>query len=316
MRSSRRQVREPRAFRSPDPSRPPDPHRLRLRYTPVGAETDRYGHNSERIGEYRGGAGVGLLGRRDPGRRLGEHRRHRRDRAAAHRRASRRGRGPATAPRRTTRRRRPRTTGSCRSTRTSASRRRSRRRSSRSSPPSRRIAATVFPASAITSDAGSAAPIGTPTTSCASTIAAPASGTAGASTSRSVSPRRARPADARPAALPLPRHQPPPRDDRPLHDARRGADGGRWKRPSIAGVALHPPFAFLRNYILRGGFKNGSAGFVVSVLNSYYVFLKLAKAREMPERLEPRPPLARSTECSPSTSTRPGRGAAGRTRCC
>jgi len=53
--------------------------------------------------------------------------------------------------------------------------------------------------------------------------------------------------------------------------------------PSIVGLALHPPFAFFRNYILRGGFRNGSAGFVVSVLNSYYVFLKLAKARETPE---------------------------------
>jgi len=50
--------------------------------------------------------------------------------------------------------------------------------------------------------------------------------------------------------------------------------------PSLAGVALHPPFAFLRNYILRGGFKAGGAGFTVSMLNSYYVFLKLAKARE------------------------------------
>jgi glycosyltransferase involved in cell wall biosynthesis len=55
------------------------------------------------------------------------------------------------------------------------------------------------------------------------------------------------------------------------------ADG---KIPSLAGVALHPPFAFLRNYFLRGGFRNGGAGFIVSVLNSYYVFLKLAKARE------------------------------------
>jgi len=69
------------------------------------------------------------------------------------------------------------------------------------------------------------------------------------------------------------------------------ADG---KRPSIVGIALHPPFAFLRNYILRGGFKNGSAGFVVSVLNSYYVFLKLAKAREAsgmsrPPTSDPRP---------------------------
>ena len=48
--------------------------------------------------------------------------------------------------------------------------------------------------------------------------------------------------------------------------------------PSIAGVALHPPFAFVRNYVLRGGVRLGSVGFVVSVLNSYYVFLKLAKA--------------------------------------
>ena len=54
------------------------------------------------------------------------------------------------------------------------------------------------------------------------------------------------------------------------------------RTPSIAAVAAHPPFAFLRNYILRGGFKNGSAGFIVSALNSYYVFLKLAKARELP----------------------------------
>lgn len=53
------------------------------------------------------------------------------------------------------------------------------------------------------------------------------------------------------------------------------ADG---RAPSIAGVALHPPFAFLRNYVLRGGFGLGSVGFVVSTLNSYYVFLKLAKA--------------------------------------
>jgi glycosyltransferase involved in cell wall biosynthesis len=49
---------------------------------------------------------------------------------------------------------------------------------------------------------------------------------------------------------------------------------------SVAGLVIHPPFAFLRNYILRGGFRLGGAGFVVSVLNSYYVFLKLAKLWE------------------------------------
>ena len=55
------------------------------------------------------------------------------------------------------------------------------------------------------------------------------------------------------------------------------ADG---RVPSLGGLALHPPFAFLRNYILRRGFLNGGAGLTVSILNSYYVFLKLAKARE------------------------------------
>jgi glycosyltransferase involved in cell wall biosynthesis len=55
------------------------------------------------------------------------------------------------------------------------------------------------------------------------------------------------------------------------------ADG---RVPSLAGLALHPPFAFLRNYVLRRGFLNGGAGLTVSILNSYYVFLKLAKARE------------------------------------
>ncbi|HET7694884.1 MAG TPA: glycosyltransferase family 2 protein [Vicinamibacterales bacterium] len=52
------------------------------------------------------------------------------------------------------------------------------------------------------------------------------------------------------------------------------------RKPSIGGLFLHPWFAFLRNYVLRGGFRNGGAGLVVSILNSYYVFLKLAKAWE------------------------------------
>ena len=36
------------------------------------------------------------------------------------------------------------------------------------------------------------------------------------------------------------------------------ADG---RRPSMAALALHPPLAFLRNYVARGGFSLGSAGF-------------------------------------------------------
>jgi glycosyltransferase involved in cell wall biosynthesis len=45
-------------------------------------------------------------------------------------------------------------------------------------------------------------------------------------------------------------------------------------------IAANPVFAFLRNYLLRGGFRDGTAGLIVSILNSYYVFLKFAKLWE------------------------------------
>jgi glycosyltransferase involved in cell wall biosynthesis len=56
------------------------------------------------------------------------------------------------------------------------------------------------------------------------------------------------------------------------------ADG---RRTSAFAAAVHAPSAFLRNYILRGGIRDGSAGLIVSILNSYYVFLKLAKLWEL-----------------------------------
>lgn len=46
-------------------------------------------------------------------------------------------------------------------------------------------------------------------------------------------------------------------------------------------LAGHPPLAFLRNYVARGGFRDGVAGFVISAMNAYYVFLKFAKLWEM-----------------------------------
>jgi glycosyltransferase involved in cell wall biosynthesis len=42
-------------------------------------------------------------------------------------------------------------------------------------------------------------------------------------------------------------------------------------------LAALPLVAFLRNYVLRRGFTAGTAGLVVSAMNSYYVFLKFAK---------------------------------------
>lgn len=61
-------------------------------------------------------------------------------------------------------------------------------------------------------------------------------------------------------------------------------------------LAVHPPAAFLRNYILRGGFRDGLPGLVISTLNATYVALKFAKLWEL---------------CSHSTSTPPAPGAAG-----
>jgi hypothetical protein len=49
------------------------------------------------------------------------------------------------------------------------------------------------------------------------------------------------------------------------------------RRASAWQLAVHPPAAFLRNYVAKGGFRLGSAGLIVSAMNAYYVFLKFAK---------------------------------------
>jgi glycosyltransferase involved in cell wall biosynthesis len=59
------------------------------------------------------------------------------------------------------------------------------------------------------------------------------------------------------------------------------ADG---RRTSMAAAAIHPAFAFLRNYVLRLGFRDGVRGLMISALNSYYVFLKLAKLWDLQRR--------------------------------
>src|SRR5438067_847831 len=51
----------------------------------------------------------------------------------------------------------------------------------------------------------------------------------------------------------------------------------RGRRCGLLQMAVHPPLAFLRNYVAHGGIRDGAPGFVVSALNSYYVFLKFAK---------------------------------------
>jgi len=75
--------------------------------------------------------------------------------------------------------------------------------------------------------------------------------------------------------------------------ARQMFEEGR--RAGIFDLVVHPPAAFLRNYVLRRGFMDGVPGLIVSAMNARYVGLKFAKLWEL---------------CSPSTSTprAPGAG--------
>jgi glycosyltransferase involved in cell wall biosynthesis len=56
-------------------------------------------------------------------------------------------------------------------------------------------------------------------------------------------------------------------------------DDGR--SAGLIDLALHPWAAFIRNYVLRRGCLDGVPGFIISVMNAYYVFLKLAKLRAL-----------------------------------
>jgi glycosyltransferase involved in cell wall biosynthesis len=49
-------------------------------------------------------------------------------------------------------------------------------------------------------------------------------------------------------------------------------------------LVVHPPAAFLRNYILRRGFRDGMAGFIISAMGAHYVFLKFAKLWDLRRR--------------------------------
>ena len=99
----------------------------------------------------------------------------------------------------------------------------------------------------------------------------------------------------RAAALRLSRSRAPLPDDGPLHHAGGEADVRGRPARRLVDLAVHPPAAFLRNYVLRGGFRDGVPGLIVSAMNARYVGLKFAKLWEL---------------CSPSTSTprAPGAG--------
>lgn len=60
--------------------------------------------------------------------------------------------------------------------------------------------------------------------------------------------------------------------------ARQMFEAGR--RAGAVDLIIHPPAAFLRNYVLRRGFMDGMVGLTISLMAAYSVFLKFAKLRE------------------------------------
>jgi glycosyltransferase involved in cell wall biosynthesis len=53
------------------------------------------------------------------------------------------------------------------------------------------------------------------------------------------------------------------------------------RRAGVLDLVVHPPLAFLRNYALHGGVRDGVPGLIISAMNAYYVFLKFAKLWEL-----------------------------------
>ena len=53
------------------------------------------------------------------------------------------------------------------------------------------------------------------------------------------------------------------------------------RRAGPLDLLIHPPAAFLRNYVLRRGILDGTVGLTISLVNAYSVFLKFAKLREL-----------------------------------
>lgn len=75
--------------------------------------------------------------------------------------------------------------------------------------------------------------------------------------------------------------------------ARQMFESGR--RTSLVALALHGPFAFLRNFLLKGGIWLGVPGLIVSLMNAHYVFLKFAKLWQLQSRPAPHPGAASRT---------------------
>lgn len=64
--------------------------------------------------------------------------------------------------------------------------------------------------------------------------------------------------------------------------ARQMHETGRHATPFD--LVVHPSAAFLRNYLLRRGVLDGAAGFTISAMNAFSVYLKFAKLWELQQK--------------------------------
>lgn len=55
----------------------------------------------------------------------------------------------------------------------------------------------------------------------------------------------------------------------------------RQRRCSAFGLWFRPKWNFIRNYVFKGGFRDGKAGYIVCRMSAYYTFLKYARLREL-----------------------------------
>jgi glycosyltransferase involved in cell wall biosynthesis len=53
------------------------------------------------------------------------------------------------------------------------------------------------------------------------------------------------------------------------------------RKSNLTDILFKPPLTFIKKYLLKGGFREGIPGFLISILSSYYVFLKYGKLWEL-----------------------------------
>lgn len=55
----------------------------------------------------------------------------------------------------------------------------------------------------------------------------------------------------------------------------------RGKKPKIYNYIINPAFRFFRDYVLKGGFRDGFYGYLIARNSAHGIFLKYAKLRDM-----------------------------------